>query len=347
LNTRHFPSPIVASLLAGALAFGSLAHAQTKPPAKPRPRAPAVAPRPIAPTTEIGEAKRLFSQGEKKHKDGDYEAALKDFQAADAIKGTPQTARFIGICLDELHRYPDAVQAYERFLANVPAPLAKEAERIRDRIAKIKDLPGKLRLEVPPGAKVSVDGKDVSTGDIELAPGKHTLAVRAAGFEPYNTELLITFASVVPLKPELKPVAAVVPPPPPPVPPPLPPPEAPKPEPRSLVPAYVTGGIALAAAGVGTVYGIMALNDKSKYNQAPSTSRADDGENHALIADMSLFLAITLGVTSAVLYFTKDEPATTTGSAQGRTVAKRSTFTVFPTPIVTTQGGGAGALVRF
>jgi hypothetical protein len=123
------------------------------------------------------------------------------------------------------------------------------------------------------------------------------------------------------------------------------------------VPAFVTGGLAIVAAGVGTVFGVMALNDKSNFDKNPTTSTADNGDTHALIADMSFGVALTFGVTSAVLLLTKDEapPPAASGApaaktAQGdanRNARKSGAVTVTPTPMVGPHSGGAGVLLRF
>jgi hypothetical protein len=117
-----------------------------------------------------------------------------------------------------------------------------------------------------------------------------------------------------------------------------------------MVPAFITGGLAVAAAGVGTAFGIMALGDKDDFDKAPTAEKADDGENHALIADMAFGVAITMGVTSAVLFLTRDEPAavkaaSTTIRPKAKPVASTPRFT--PAPVVTRHGGGPGALIRF
>jgi hypothetical protein len=148
------------------------------------------------------------------------------------------------------------------------------------------------------------------------------------------------------------------PPPPPPPPPPVvaetppPPPPPPPPEPRSKVPAYVTGAVAIVAAGVGTGFGIKALSQSSDFDKNPTAKKADDGENNALVADMMFGVAITFGVTSAVLFLSSDAPPATakakTVTTGARAAAKaKSSITVTPAPYVTPHGGGAGALVRF
>jgi hypothetical protein len=301
-------------------------------------------------------ARQLYASGETKFKAGDYAAALNDFQAADAIKPSSQAARYIGLCQDKLGQYADAIASYERFLSNVPPKLASEADTVKSRINEIKAMPGHLHVETTPsGASVSIDGKShpvLSPFDVDLPPGSHTLHASAEGRDAVDQTVTVNFASKQEVSMNLPagvppPVVAVVP-----VPAPAPPPPPPPPpphEPRSKLPAIVTGGLAVVAAGIGTAFGIVTLNDKSNFNKTPTESIAESGQNHALIADMSFGVAITLGVTSAVLFLTRDE-ADKPKTASLMTVklskgAQKPTLTA--APIVSPHGGGAGALLRF
>jgi len=354
---------------------GAAAATKAPAPAAPTTKAAAPAAKPAAGATapatgaaggagaaakpNVGDAKKSFASGEAKIKANDFAGALADFQAADAIKSAPQTARYIGLAQDKLGNHADAVTAYERFLADVPPKMTKEADEAKARVAEIKAMPGKLHIETTPaGATVTIDGKPASSPtpvDTEAAPGHHTLHLSADGRVAQDKEIDVTFASKQDVRVELEavppPAAAPVAPPVAVTPAPPPPAAAPPPaEPRSKVPAYITGGLAVAAAGVGTVFGIIALGDKSDFDKNPTSGKADDGENHALIADMAFGVALTLGVTSAVLFFSHDEttpPAA--ASAKGHVVAKAKprAITITPSPIVTPHGGGAGALLRF
>jgi glycerol uptake facilitator-like aquaporin len=105
---------------------------------------------------------------------------------------------------------------------------------------------------------------------------------------------------------------------------------------------------------VGTVFGVIALGDKSDFDKNPTTKTADDGDTHSLIADMAFGVAITFGVTSAVLFLTKDEPAanpnpgSTAKAVAPRTASSgRDKMTFVPTPFVGPHSGGAGFLLRF
>jgi len=180
--------------------------------------------------------------------------------------------------------------------------------------------------------------------------------VTAVGHLPGSKPVDVAFASTQTVSVELEPEPAPAPATPPvvavpPAPTPAPVVAAP-PEVHSLVPAIVTGGLAVAAAAVGTVFGIIALDNKSDFDKNPTTQTADDGDTHALIADMAFGVALTFGVTSAVLFLTKDESVTQTSSTHATTTAKAGTekktavrFT--PTPIVGPHTGGAGLLLRF
>jgi hypothetical protein len=359
----------VASIVASSLAIAPAAYAQQ---AKPKPKAAAssdAAPvdKPLD-KKQLADAKKHYGDGETKYKAGDYAGALVEFQAADAIKSTPQSSRYIGLCQDNLGHFPDAVASYQRFLANVPPKMTTQGDEIRARVAALQQLPGKLHvMSVPTGAAFAVDGKpqaNPAPTDVEVPPGHHTLHFTAQGFDPLDKDVDVTYAS----KQDLSVTLAATPAPTPPAPVAVVPPPEPVPATppagetvavapvatHSTLPAWITGGLAVAAAGVGTAFGVLALNDKHNFDQTPTTATADSGENHALIADMAFGVAVTLGVTSAVLFLSGDDtpPPAATAGAKRPTVREASAkehsgVTVTPTPLVLAHGGGAGALIRF
>ncbi len=353
-------------LIAGAVVLSQASSARAedkgpaaKPPTKAQPAAkPAAKPATAPPTkAQLAEAKKHYGEGDKKFKAGDFAGAEAEFKAANDIKAAPQSERYIGMCEDALGNFASAVEWYERFLAHVPEKMAAQGDEIKKREADIKALPGKLHIDSnPPGAAVTIDDKPQAAPtpiDVELAPGSHALKLTAPGRLPTQKTVDVTFASKQTVSADLDPEPP--PPAPPPAPvavtPPAPPaPPPPPPAPRSNVPAYVTGGLAILAAGVGTVFGIMTLSDKSNYDKNPTTQTADNGDTHALITDMAFGVALTFGVTSAVLFLTKDEPAAaakTEGAHVASQHAKKKSFTVTPTPIVGAHSGGAGFTVRF
>jgi hypothetical protein len=306
-------------------------------------------------------ARQLYALGEAKFKAEDYAGALANFEAADAIKPASQSARYIGICEDKLGHYVEAVAAYERFLSDVPAKLQGEIDGVKKRVGDIQGMPGHVHVvTTPPAAVLTIDGNP-ATGpaplDVDLSPGSHTIHATAEGRDPADRTIVVTFASKQDVSLDLPqataPLVVAVPPPqtlapPPATPPPAPP--IPPPGPRNQIPAIVTGGLAVVAAGLGTAFGILTLEDKKTFDKNPTESIAETGQNHALIADMSFGVAVTLGVTSIVLLLTKDEAdASKAKTALLPTVrlSKRSGATLSAAPLLNPQGGGAGALLTF
>ncbi|MDB5215215.1 MAG: Fe-S oxidoreductase, partial [Myxococcaceae bacterium] len=311
--------------------------------------------------------KALAASGEKKFKAGDYAGALADFEASETAKASPETERNIGLAQDNLGHLPEAVVAYEKFLAAVPANMKQQGDETKKRVEAIKTMPGKVHVETtPPGAQITVDlatnpnaqpNAAPTPTDLDLPAGHHTIKLTAEGYTAIDKEIDVTYASKQDVRVEL--VKSEPPPPPPPpvvaeAPQPAPaPPPPPPPEPRSKVPAYVTGAVAIIATGVGIGFGVKALGQSSDFDKNPTTKKADDGENNALVADMMFGIAITFGVTSAVLFLSSDAPqnakADPTKSAPrvAKAVKAPAKITITPTPYVTPSGGGAGALVRF
>ncbi|MGD0677414.1 MAG: PEGA domain-containing protein [Polyangiaceae bacterium] len=312
-----------------------------------------------APAADLDSARRQYAQGEDRFKAGDFAGALTAFQSAEAIKPTAQAERYIGLCEDRLAHYAAAVDGYDKFLAHVPENLAAEAAEARGREAAIKAMPGKVHIVSDPvGADVTVDDKPQPMRaplDVDLPAGTHKVTFSAPDRVGVEKIVDVAFASNQTVTAELGPqppppaVAVKVPV--------QPPPASNVPqEPPSRLPAFITGGLAIAAAGVGTVFGVLALNDKSSFNRTPTTQTADNGETHSLIADMAFGVAITFGVTSAVLLLTRDEPVTTSSStlkdqkqalARRRVATNQRAIVVTPTPLVGLHYGGAGISVTF
>jgi PEGA domain len=344
---------IAAGVVACALVAAQAPIAWAEPPAA-KPATTAAKPE----KADLTAAKKHYGEGEKKFKAGDYTGALAEFKEANDIKSTPHAERYLGLSEDNLGHYEAAVEWYEKFLAHVPDKLSAQGDEIRKREAEIKAMPGKVHVESPtPGAVVTVDDKLDTTPtptDLELSPGQHTLKLTAAGHTTATKTVDVAFASTQTVSAELEAAPAAAPPPsaplaeappPPPQPAPVVPPAPP--EPRSIVPAVVTGGLAVASAVVGTVFGVIALNDKSSFNSNPTTQTADNGDTHALISDMAFGVALTFGVTSVVLLLTKDEPAATTSSTAPKAAPQTAKISITPTPIVGAHTGGAGFALKF
>lgn len=357
-----------AAVVSGVLALTSIspAFAQgagAKPPpaaaaaapATPAAAAPAKPKKTLTERQKKEEAKRLYKEAETKFDAGDFAAAVPLYREADElIPGAPPKYK-IAQAIDKQGLAVEAVAAWQAFLDAKP-DADKFKEKIteaQERIEALKKTPAKVKVatvpEAPPNLRISVDGVPQASKELALAPGKHKLTVGADGFAEASQDVEVNFAEArdisVTLTAVEPPPVAVVPPPvePPPV---APPPEPPPPEPRSPIPAYVTLGLAGVGAVVGTIFGIQALGSKSDFDDDPTTDNADAADRNALIADMSFAVALTFGVTGAVLLLSSDAPAEATTGATGVKKKTASQRTIVA-PFVGPTGGGAAARFTF
>src|SRR6185295_16968517 len=117
-------SKVIAASLAIAMGLATmpaLAQAPQTPPPTPQtpPGTPPSAPVAAAPAKPPAE---LVQSGEKKFKAGDYAGALADFEAANAAQPSPDKARYIGQCHDNLGHLQDAAAAYQTYLSTPAKP---------------------------------------------------------------------------------------------------------------------------------------------------------------------------------------------------------------------------------
>ncbi|AUX20001.1 hypothetical protein SOCEGT47_004580 [Sorangium cellulosum] len=315
-----------------------------KPPAKP-----------LTEKQKKDAAKKLYKEAESRFDKGEYAVAADLYRQADEHVPGAAPKYKLALSLDKQGLTVEAVAAWQVFLDSKP-----DAEKFKDKIAEaqerieaLKKTPAKVKVatvpEAPPNLKIAVDGVAQAGTELSIPPGKHTLTVSAEGFVDSSQELEVSFGETrdvsVALTPQQAPVAAAPPPPAPPPPaaepPAAPPPPAAPIEPRSPVPAYVTLGLAGAGAVVGTIFGIQALSAKGDFDDNPTTKNADSVDRNALIADMSFAVALTFGVTGAVLLLSNDT------SAEAKAAASSTTKKAFFAPFVSPTGGGAAARFTF
>jgi tetratricopeptide (TPR) repeat protein len=301
-------------------------------------------------------ARKAYNDATAAFKSGKYDTALVKFQEAESIIPSANAEYWIAASLDKLDRKVEALATYATFLASEDAAKAGE-----DKVAEAKTrfdhlratVPGDLVLTaVPAEALITIDGQaqtEKSPLTLKLTPGDHKVLVTMEGYEPQEFTVTIEAGKKIDRPVEL---TVIPPPPPPPViekpaAPVAPPPPPPPPPAKSLLPAYVTLGIAAVAAGAGTYFGIRALSAKSDYDDHPTSSKADDVENNALISDMAFGVAITLGVTGVVLLTTPEESSTP--SATLKTAPKQSLTRnrLVVSPWATPKAGGAAAVLQF
>jgi len=294
------------------------------------------------------EARKNYADGETKFQSGDYEGAFAAYKAANDAVPAPQTLYKMAVCLDKLDKVNEAIAAYGAFLGgSPPSSMDAKVTEAQGRVAELKKkAPVVVKVKSdPPGASVSVDGTPqpgTAPLDVKLPPGPHKFQLTAPGYDPFVKDVTLEAGAADTTVDAMLLKSVPLPEPPPPV--------VEKPiekaapvvvEHRSNAAAFVVLGVAGAGAIVGGIFGVKALQGKSDFdNGEKNTDKADQVEKNALIADMALGAAITLGVTGTVLLITS-------GSSEEHAArsAPRSMFQI--APMISPQRAGAAATFRF
>lgn len=136
-----------------------------------------------AATTDVELARKHFSQGLKLYKDGDFDAALVQFERAYSVKPNFKVLYNIAQCHFELHQYVEARDSLSRYLKDGAGSI--EAERqsaVEADLAELQRRIAHVSLNVNVvGATVFVDGKKAGTtplnAAIDVNEGERTISV--------------------------------------------------------------------------------------------------------------------------------------------------------------------------
>jgi len=267
---------------------------------------------------DVDQARKHFGQGLKLYKDGDFDAALVQFERAYAVKPNFKVLYNIAQCYFELHQYVEARDTLSRYLkegvgsieAERQAKVESDLSELQRRIAHVT-----LSINVA-GATVYVDGKKVGvtplTAAVDVNEGQRTISietpdrgskqrvVRVAGGEAQTINIDFAAASPTPVAAPASPKA-----------------EGPKPQASSGLGAgfWVTGGFALALGAGAGVTGYLALkaqdDRQDELKTFGVTSRdLDDSRKRAktfaLTSDILAGTAIVCAGVATVLLITHD-----------------------------------------
>ncbi len=145
---------------------------------------------------EKATAREAFHRGNEKFKKGNYQGALREFEAADAIMGVPTTGYKVGLAQAQVGRLVEALNTLSRVgrypkLPNEPKPFTQarqNALQLADQVLpRIPSLVVTVRdsYEIA-GLGVSIDGRDVPAKALgfpyKVNPGQHVVSARAPGY---------------------------------------------------------------------------------------------------------------------------------------------------------------------
>ncbi len=140
------------------------------------------------------QAKALLGQGTKLYEQGDVAGALKKFQAAYASFPSPKLMFNIGQANRDLDRHLEALEAFEKFLADAPDASPEMAADARKSVNELHKKLGRIQVDcVTSGSEVSVDGRSVGMTPLPdliwATPGHHQIAAKREGVVPAVEEV--------------------------------------------------------------------------------------------------------------------------------------------------------------
>jgi cell division septum initiation protein DivIVA len=135
------------------------------------------------------QAKALLGQGTKLYEQGDVAGALEKFQAAYASFPSPKLMFNIGQANRDLHRHLEALEAFEKFLADAPDASPEMIADARKSVHELHKKLGQIQIDcMTSGSEVSVDGRSVGwtplPGLIWATSGHHQITAKHEGVAP-------------------------------------------------------------------------------------------------------------------------------------------------------------------
>ncbi len=281
------------------------------------------------------EARQQFEDAETKLAAGDFAGAYTGYKAAQELAPAPIQLFKMAVALDKAGKAEEAIQAYGAYVAASGSDDAKASEA-QSRITELKrSLPIAVTVRTsPPGASVTIDGQPasgVTPFEVKLTAGTHAFHFSLAGYEAFDRPaavsadapsvdaILTRSAPAMPAGSSSASAASAD-------------AQAAAPGPdldrehRSNTTGYVLLGVTAACLGVGTIFGIKALQAKDDFDNGRRTAdQADTVEQYALVSDLVFGTALTLGVTGAVLLVSNASAnANATRAQAARSAASRS-----------------------
>ena len=285
-----------------------------------------------------GDARAHFGRGETAYRQGDYDAAIREWTAAYQLDPRPLIQFNLAQAYERMGRLEDAARALDNYLqaADPSDPQQGDARARRAALQQRLSRTGVTVSDAPDGAAILIDGTEWGRtprpDPIRIAPGGHQIVLRLDGYEDFNATIVVPAGETIAVSAVMQQAAPVA-----------GPSEGsgsqPDPEPTEAggsVWPYVLLGAGGAFAAFGAVFGLLAVGAA---NDAPSadSDEAKGAKALAALADVSFVLALGAAGTGLVLLMLDDD-----GAEEGPTdTALRVT------PIVGPGVAGAAASVRF
>jgi hypothetical protein len=138
------------------------------------------------------EAKEHFIKGVSMMQEEQWDAALVEFNASVALFPTRNARKNAAVCLRQLGRFAEALDAYELLLKEFGGQLPPaDQEFVNKSIKDLQNVTGFIQIETATaGATVVIDSKPRGTtplGPVRVGQGTHTIRVVKEGYNPFET----------------------------------------------------------------------------------------------------------------------------------------------------------------
>ena len=304
---------------------------------------------------EVSEAARQwFHRGVQLLEDVEgmrYEEAYLAFKKAYAISHSPKILGNLGLCAMKLERDGEAIDAYQRYLAEVDDVQPDERQQIEHDLKLLADGVAHLRLRVAPDGAMAIDeripiqggrirnpyGPVTSVITLRLHPGQHHVIVQLEGYADQSVDLNLEPGAQAAREVTMKAKAREA---------------APPSSEKGPVPAGVWATLGITAAlGVGAaISGGLAAANHGNYASAiaaADAARADDlasrGKGLNIAADVLIGATAAAGVTTLVLLFALPREAPSRENLPRDAPAKESALV----PLVAPTQAGLAWIGRF
>jgi hypothetical protein len=266
--------------------------------------AAAIALVPVAARADNREADALFQAAKASMARGDAAKACEQFAASLRLEPATGTLLNLAACEEKRGHLVVALQMFrdaQGRLAHDDFRVSFASERVAALDARVPGLTLTLRKDVPSGARVFLDGAELSPSELgrpaQIDPGTHVVVVRAAGRADQRSDLSMREAErrvvEVDAGPPLDAQSVGTPPV-------APPPFEAAPGSARRTTAYVLGGLGAVGVIAGSVTGIMTMSAASTYSAHCNAGRCDpeglDAASTGRVVQIASPIAFAVGV---------------------------------------------------
>jgi hypothetical protein len=161
------------------------------------------------------QAQALLGQGTALYQQGDIAGALEKFEAAYIAFPSPKLMFNIGQAKRDLGRPGEAIEAFQRFLAEATDAWPETMAEARNSVAELQSKLGRIRIDCETaGAEIAVDGKSVGVAPLPdliwATPGRHQVTAKHVSAAPAIEDVDVATGSVSTVTVRMLPLAASV-----------------------------------------------------------------------------------------------------------------------------------------